>query len=719
MIKQAVIKRVGNGRVDVQPVGSANVVKNVKVSEQISWDLLSVGTNVILDQLDQLPVVTHTIATTPKYYTPYASNYVGVINNALLADGTVALVGNLPVAPGVTVDGYDISLLGQAIVNLQSADTIARTGYTVLSHATHLVETIGPYDTTIMVRDALFADTEEIALSNTEGHIEYMVIDGTPTPTVDADGAPAWNYDVFRRSYSDPPGIEIGWAAATLINGLTQKGYIYMDGRGGSSKAPSINVVVIDDPDTHAKEHVAAIGNLSGLLDFDTNSYGIALGRLTTGDVYLSFNERNAQLRIANADIAGWAGVGSEAQEYYRIYGLFEDGHMPGDVRFGRDGGRLELWNETHKLAMLNGDTEIFTIDPSGARFQGMVWAGDIPGPQVGFGKDGSDAVIALRNEPGGPGFVATGSPSRIYVYTGNPPPLPNHWYYDSLANVAGFDGSFTVRDMIVEGQIQFSSIGSLKILDPDDPQRYGMVVPHGQYGYTVDAGGQQHISSVIAWAPLTLDTEPGLPGYIQTFTAGEVMFGRRRYRHFRVEAGANGRVGLFNGDTPLVWSDYLGNAYVVGDITATGGTITGGLTVSGGSITAGSGNVIIGDDGVVLDAAIGKFTSAAINWQQAGVTKFSIGTDVDLGVAVSGWIEAVGLPVTLKGDGITLDPGSEHVNISGPLLVSDDQVIITATQTPASASATGTTGTICWDTSYIYICTATDTWRRVAHNTW
>lgn len=41
------------------------------------------------------------------------------------------------------------------------------------------------------------------------------------------------------------------------------------------------------------------------------------------------------------------------------------------------------------------------------------------------------------------------------------------------------------------------------------------------------------------------------------------------------------------------------------------------------------------------------------------------------------------------------------------------------ATSTPASASATGITGTIAWDTSFIYICTATNTWKRVGISTW
>ena len=39
--------------------------------------------------------------------------------------------------------------------------------------------------------------------------------------------------------------------------------------------------------------------------------------------------------------------------------------------------------------------------------------------------------------------------------------------------------------------------------------------------------------------------------------------------------------------------------------------------------------------------------------------------------------------------------------------------------KTPSSASSTGSTGEICWDTNYIYVCVATDTWKRVALSTW
>lgn len=49
---------------------------------------------------------------------------------------------------------------------------------------------------------------------------------------------------------------------------------------------------------------------------------------------------------------------------------------------------------------------------------------------------------------------------------------------------------------------------------------------------------------------------------------------------------------------------------------------------------------------------------------------------------------------------------------------VSDREIAINA-GAPASASATGSTGQVAWDADYFYICTATDTWKRVAVATW
>lgn len=39
--------------------------------------------------------------------------------------------------------------------------------------------------------------------------------------------------------------------------------------------------------------------------------------------------------------------------------------------------------------------------------------------------------------------------------------------------------------------------------------------------------------------------------------------------------------------------------------------------------------------------------------------------------------------------------------------------------KTPSSATDTGAAGQICWDANFIYVCTATNTWKRAALSTW
>jgi hypothetical protein len=52
-------------------------------------------------------------------------------------------------------------------------------------------------------------------------------------------------------------------------------------------------------------------------------------------------------------------------------------------------------------------------------------------------------------------------------------------------------------------------------------------------------------------------------------------------------------------------------------------------------------------------------------------------------------------------------------------LQVNGNRIRIATAKTPSSASDTGTTGEICWDANYIYVCTATNTWKRTAISTW
>jgi hypothetical protein len=105
---------------------------------------------------------------------------------------------------------------------------------------------------------------------------------------------------------------------------------------------------------------------------------------------------------------------------------------------------------------------------------------------------------------------------------------------------------------------------------------------------------------------------------------------------------------------------------------------------------------------------------SGNTDWENAsltlGVTTFAgatPGTPAAGQVLIGGGDVKTAGAITASGNIITL--GS---------LVASGQILI-GTFTPSSASAAGAAGTICWDSSYIYVCVATNTWKRVAIATW
>jgi len=62
---------------------------------------------------------------------------------------------------------------------------------------------------------------------------------------------------------------------------------------------------------------------------------------------------------------------------------------------------------------------------------------------------------------------------------------------------------------------------------------------------------------------------------------------------------------------------------------------------------------------------------------------------------------------------------GSNATLPTAALDIDSDTIRLRTARTPASASAAGNAGDICWDANYLYICIAPATWHRVAHSTW
>ena len=118
-------------------------------------------------------------------------------------------------------------------------------------------------------------------------------------------------------------------------------------------------------------------------------------------------------------------------------------------------------------------------------------------------------------------------------------------------------------------------------------------------------------------------------------------------------------------------------------------------------------------DDGETPGLISGFFTLSAETdvelqyFVKVGRATFGLGIHTTTTGEVAVYARAMFVKIDSVSDSITV----EDITVNGSLIV--------ATQTPASASDTGVEGTMTWDDDFIYICTATDTWKRVAIATW
>jgi hypothetical protein len=66
---------------------------------------------------------------------------------------------------------------------------------------------------------------------------------------------------------------------------------------------------------------------------------------------------------------------------------------------------------------------------------------------------------------------------------------------------------------------------------------------------------------------------------------------------------------------------------------------------------------------------------------------------------------------------------GAQTIELGNPVVCDSNLTVsgntVVSTHTPSSSSDTGTAGQVCWDSSYVYICVSTNTWKRAAITTW
>lgn len=143
---------------------------------------------------------------------------------------------------------------------------------------------------------------------------------------------------------------------------------------------------------------------------------------------------------------------------------------------------------------------------------------------------------------------------------------------------------------------------------------------------------------------------------------------------------------------------------------------------------------LIIYQTGSTLNVPISALTENIINTSFTGGTMSVTGTSSFEGNVTINVLNVTGS--TIFSDSITGQSGtfndititgtttiSGNTEIGGNVRISNDLIYPTPSVVPSlsggSYGTTGTTGTISWDSDYIYVCVATNTWKRAQLSTW
>lgn len=73
---------------------------------------------------------------------------------------------------------------------------------------------------------------------------------------------------------------------------------------------------------------------------------------------------------------------------------------------------------------------------------------------------------------------------------------------------------------------------------------------------------------------------------------------------------------------------------------------------------------------------------------------------------------------MTLRSSNLGIGTNNPTISSGVGLHIGGSTMRLGTARTPASSTATGNTGEICWDSSYLYVCVAANSWRRIALTT-
>lgn len=304
-------------------------------------------------------------------------------------------------------------------------------------------------------------------------------------------------------------------------------------------------------------------------------------------------------------------------------------------------------------------------------------------------------------------GAINTNPSTKLYIYQNR----MGFGLGDSIAN-----STLEVKSSSSDDILRLTSTAGNNLFNFTNSGTLQLKNPAGNVGLQTSFGGSSN-----EYCDLKLN------GYLRTFPAGSIS----GTELFKVPSDSGQSVTL-NGLNLHVGSGSNTDSGVEFQVTGDA-LVKGTLQVKNGSTllldVQSDGDVVLGDGSNVLlspsNCNLGvNGTTIMGDIACKGLSVNSLAADVDVTI----YKQTSG--VTLFCDnsagrvGIGNNSPAETLSVSGTvsstgLKVSDTTLEFTLGGAPASAGATGTAGQVRFDTNYIYVCTATNTWKRAALSTW
>ncbi|AOV61886.1 tail fiber protein [Synechococcus phage S-WAM2] len=543
---------------------------------------------------------------------------------------------------------------------IQAAGSAGSSGQ-VLSTTGTTVQWVTPFDgdynslSNLPTIPAAQVNSDWNATSGVSRILNKPVIPPLPSVTTNAAGTAALSYNSVNGQFTYTPPDLSGFA-----DGTNEANWDTAYGWGNHAAVGYLTAEV-DTLQTVTSRNATTSNNITF-----SDSVELRFGSLSGGDLIITHLSSSNNSLIRNRNSSGSFIIDTATGS-------------PIELRLSSGGEKMGVFNPNGSVELYYDNEKKFETTTEGVTITGSTGNNNL---QV----DGDALVIGGLTAGGLTYPEVTGNAGQILTSDGAGNVL---W-----GSAAGAGGGIALSDLSVTtnaagtAALSYNNISGVFTYTPPDLSGYLTSYAETDPVFSISPAASISTNQINNWNSAYSWGDHSAQGYLTSYTETDPVFSAS-------DAAAVTAASISNWDTAYGWGDHAAAGYLtsqasvalndVSDVTITSPTNGDVLTYSGGAWVNSASSAVV----TISDTLPGGTPSAGDLWWESDTGRLKIYyQDVDS----AQWVD------------------------TNPALQQDK---IANSSAPATATSTGTAGEIRYDADYVYICVATNTWKRSALTTW